>query len=62
MAALLIKTAIDGFKLAEGGGSLMTLIGDIEKDIAAYESARSTNVAAGTVDPPVPAIAEAPVA
>lgn len=40
---LLIKTAIDGFKAAEGGGSLLTVITDIEADIPALIDAFTAN-------------------
>lgn len=56
LTALLIKTAIDGYKAATEGGSLLAVVTDIENDIAAYENARSANIAApadapATADP-----------
>lgn len=51
---LLIKTALDGFRLATGGGSIMQLISDIEADIPAALAAFRAN---NTEQAPVPVAA-----
>jgi len=53
---LLVKTAIDGYNAAKGGGSLLTVIADLEKDVAAYEAARSSNHAPAPTSPVAPSV------